>query len=83
MTGYATSTHETEAGTMTIEIKSVNSRFLDLQFRINDDFRSVESLFRDAISRKIVRGKVECRFSFGKKQLKIIAKHSIPSYLIN
>ena len=67
MTGYATSTHETEAGTMTIEVKSVNSRFLDLQFRINDDFRSVETLFRDAISRKIVRGKVECRFSFGKK----------------
>jgi len=67
MTGYATSTQETDAGTVTIEIKSVNSRFLDLQFRINDDFRSVESLFRDAISRKLVRGKVECRFSFGKK----------------
>lgn len=67
MTGYATSTQETDAGTMTIEIKSVNSRFLDLQFRINDDFRSVESLFRDAIARKLTRGKVECRFSFGKK----------------
>jgi len=67
MTGYATSTLETESGTVTIEIKSVNSRFLDLQFRINDDFRSVESLFRDAIARRIVRGKVECRFSFGKK----------------
>ena len=67
MTGYATSTHETDAGTMTVEVKSVNSRFLDLQFRINDDFRSVESLFREAISRKLVRGKVECRFSFGKK----------------
>jgi uncharacterized protein (TIGR00255 family) len=66
MTGYATSTQETDAGTITIEIKSVNSRFLDLQFRINDDFRSVESLFRDAISRKLARGKVECRFSFGK-----------------
>ncbi|MFZ6691046.1 YicC/YloC family endoribonuclease [Undibacterium sp. SXout20W] len=67
MTGYATSTLETESGTITIEIKSVNSRFLDLQFRINDDFRAIESLFRDAISRRIVRGKVECRFSFGKK----------------
>ncbi|WP_423682282.1 YicC/YloC family endoribonuclease [Undibacterium sp. WLHG33] len=67
MTGYATSTQETDAGTITIEIKSVNSRFLDLQFRINDDFRSVESLFREAISRKLARGKVECRFSFGKK----------------
>lgn len=67
MTGYAATTQETDAGTITIEVKSVNSRFLDLQFRINDDFRSVEQLFRDAISRKITRGKVECRFSFGKK----------------
>ncbi|MFZ6846403.1 YicC/YloC family endoribonuclease [Undibacterium sp. RuTC16W] len=67
MTGYAAQTHETDAGTITLEIKSVNSRFLDLQFRINDDFRSVEPLFREAISRKLARGKVECRFSFGKK----------------
>ncbi|MET3117850.1 uncharacterized protein (TIGR00255 family) [Undibacterium sp. GrIS 1.8] len=67
MTGYAASTQETDAGTITIEIKSVNSRFLDLQFRINDDFRSVEPIFREAISRKLSRGKVECRFSFGKK----------------
>ncbi len=67
MTGYATSTKETDAGTITIEIKSVNSRFLDLQFRINDEFRSIEPLFRDAISKRITRGKVECRFSFGKK----------------
>lgn len=67
MTGFATSTVETDAGTITTEIKSVNSRFLDLQFRINDDFRSIEPLFRDAIARKLFRGKVECRFSFGKK----------------
>ncbi len=67
MTGYATSTKETENGTITIEVKSVNSRFLDLQFRINDEFRSIEPLFRDALTKKLTRGKVECRFSFGKK----------------
>lgn len=67
MTGFATSTKETDVGTITIEIKSVNSRFLDLQFRINDDFRSVETWFREALTKKIARGKVECRFSFGKK----------------
>ncbi|WP_374517239.1 YicC/YloC family endoribonuclease [Undibacterium squillarum] len=67
MTGFATSSLETEAGTITVELKSVNSRFLDLQFRINDDFRAVESIFRELISRQISRGKVECRFSFGKK----------------
>lgn len=67
MTGFATSSLETEVGTITVELKSVNSRFLDLQFRINDDFRAVESIFRELISRQISRGKVECRFSFGKK----------------
>jgi uncharacterized protein (TIGR00255 family) len=67
MTGYAVTTRETTAGTLTIEIKSVNSRFLDLQFRINDELRSVEPALREAIMGRITRGKVECRVSFGRK----------------
>src|SRR3954447_11823347 len=67
MTGYAVVTRETGAGTLTIEIKSVNSRFLDLQFRINDDLRSLEPGLREAIMGKLTRGKVECRLSFGRK----------------
>jgi uncharacterized protein YicC (UPF0701 family) len=39
MTGYAVVKRESDAGTLTIELKSVNSRFLDLQFRINDELR--------------------------------------------
>lgn len=67
MTGYAVTTKEAAAGTLTIEIKSVNSRFLDLQFRINDDLRAVEPALREAIMGRITRGKVECRLSFGRK----------------
>ena len=67
MTGYAVTTKEAAAGTLTIEIKSVNSRFLDLQFRINDDLRAVEPAMREAIMARITRGKVECRLSFGRK----------------
>ncbi|WP_035626493.1 YicC/YloC family endoribonuclease [Herminiimonas sp. CN] len=67
MTGYAVTTKEAAAGTLTIEIKSVNSRFLDLQFRINDDLRAVEPTLREAIMGRITRGKVECRLSFGRK----------------
>lgn len=67
MTGYAVSTHEAAVGTLTIEIKSVNSRFLDLQFRINDDLRSLEPGLREAIMGRVTRGKVECRLSFGRK----------------
>ncbi|MFT5532014.1 MAG: hypothetical protein ACI8WM_000294 [Burkholderiaceae bacterium] len=67
MTGYAVVTHETSGGTLTIEIKSVNSRFLDLQFRINDDLRALEPMLREAIMGRVTRGKVECRVSFGRK----------------
>lgn len=68
MTGYAVTTRETAGGTLTIEIKSVNSRFLDLQFRINDDLRALEPGLREAIMGRITRGKVECRLSFGRKE---------------
>ncbi|WP_238540885.1 YicC/YloC family endoribonuclease [Herbaspirillum sp. YR522] len=67
MTGYAVTTLDTPAGTVTVEMKSVNSRFLDLQFRINDDLRAVEPLLREAIMSRLVRGKVECRLSFGRR----------------
>ncbi|MCE2872054.1 MAG: YicC family protein [Oxalobacteraceae bacterium] len=67
MTGYAISTRESDAGTITLELKSVNSRFLDLQFRMNDDLRTLEPLLREAIMGKVQRGKVECRLSFGRK----------------
>ena len=67
MTGYAVTTKETAGGTLTIEIKSVNSRFLDLQFRMNDDLRALEPALRDAIMARVTRGKVECRVSFGRK----------------
>jgi uncharacterized protein (TIGR00255 family) len=68
MTGYAVSTRESEAGAITLELKSVNSRFLDLQFRINDDLRALEPLLREAIMARVTRGKVECRLSFGRKE---------------
>lgn len=67
MTGYAATTRETSVGTLTIEMKSVNSRFLDLQFRINDDLRALEPALREAIMARVTRGKVECRLSFGRK----------------
>ncbi|MES2128791.1 MAG: YicC/YloC family endoribonuclease, partial [Pseudomonadota bacterium] len=67
MTGYAVATSEGAAGTLTIEIKSVNSRFLDLQFRINDELRALEPDLRSAIMAAITRGKVEARLSFGRK----------------
>lgn len=67
MTGYAVARRDSDAGTLTLELKSVNSRFLDIQFRINDELRALEPLLREAIMARITRGKVECRLSFGRK----------------
>ena len=68
MTGYAVCSRDGDAGTITLELKSVNSRFLDLQFRLNDDLRTLEPLLREAIMGRVSRGKVECRLSFGRKE---------------
>ena len=44
-----------------LEIRSVNSRFLDLSFRLPDELRSFEPALRELITQKIKRGKVEVR----------------------
>ena len=67
MTGYAAVTRESPSGTVTLELRSVNSRFLDLQFRMQDELRAVEPLLREAIMARVQRGKVECRLNFGRK----------------
>ena len=46
-----------------IEIRSVNSRFLDLAFRLPDELRQAEPLLRDLLTSKLKRGKVELRVS--------------------
>ena len=48
-----------------LEMRSVNSRFLDLHFRLPDDFRALEASLRTIITGKIKRGKVEIRLTFG------------------
>ena len=64
MTGYAQCVRETPRGHLTLEIKSVNGRFLDVSFRMNDELRQTEALLREAIGQHAVRGKVDCRLSF-------------------
>jgi uncharacterized protein (TIGR00255 family) len=75
MTGYATvqssmaqSGPETESGPdassrLGVEIRSVNSRFLDLAFRLPDELRQAEPALRELLTGKLKRGKVEVRVS--------------------
>jgi uncharacterized protein (TIGR00255 family) len=64
MTGYAQITRDTPHGSLTLELKSVNGRFLDVQFRIGEDLRMLEPQFRELIGSRLNRGKVDCRLSY-------------------
>lgn len=64
MTGYAVKTRDLEHGTLQLELKSVNSRYLDFHFRVAEDLRALEIPLREMLSARINRGKVECRLSF-------------------
>ena len=61
MTGYAAATGDTPRGALNIELRSVNARFLDLQFRVSDELRSLEPALRELISGRVSRGKLDCR----------------------
>lgn len=64
MTGYATVNQETPYGSFSLEIRSVNNRYLDIQFRLPEDFRKQEPAMRELLTTQLGRGKIECRLNF-------------------
>jgi len=72
MTGYASAQQSASAGggetdgrtrRLGLEIRSVNSRFLDLSFRLPDELRAQEPVLRGLLTARLKRGKVEVRAS--------------------
>src|SRR5256885_1969212 len=61
MTGFAAASAETPRGRLSVELRSVNARFLDLQFRIADDLRALEPALRELVTARVSRGKLDCR----------------------
>ena len=61
MTGYATAARELAWGSVSVELRSVNHRYLDVSFRMPDELRPAETALREAIAATVTRGKVECR----------------------
>ncbi len=64
MTGFAAGTREVETGSFSLELRAVNHRYLDIQFRMPDELRPLEPALREAIAGELTRGKVECRVGF-------------------
>ncbi|MCC7081633.1 MAG: YicC family protein [Burkholderiales bacterium] len=63
MTGYATATRTLARCVLSVELRSVNSRYLDITFRLPEELRAAESQLRELIGTKVNRGKLECRAS--------------------
>ncbi|HSV81353.1 MAG TPA: YicC/YloC family endoribonuclease [Ramlibacter sp.] len=69
MTGYASAQAtpgaaggpQAAASRIGLEIRSVNSRFLDIAFRLGEELRAHEPALREMITARVKRGKVEVR----------------------
>ena len=56
MTGYAAIARELPHGSLNLELRSVNNRYLDIQFRVPDEFRLLEAAMRELLSGRLLRG---------------------------
>jgi uncharacterized protein (TIGR00255 family) len=63
MTGFASASCPTNTVTIVADIKCVNHRYLDLQFKIPEELRQYEIQFRRTLADSLKRGKVECKIS--------------------
>lgn len=61
MTGYAAQDRDLGQASLHLELKSVNGRFLDLNFRCAEELRFLEMPLREKLAIVIGRGKVDCR----------------------
>lgn len=63
MTGFAAHSLNLEHASVSIDLRSVNQRYLELHFRLADEFRPLEPQLRELINQRLARGKVECRIN--------------------
>jgi uncharacterized protein (TIGR00255 family) len=59
MTGFASVTRESEVGSVTVTVRAVNHRFLDLQVRLPSTYGALEPTIRTLVQQRIARGRVE------------------------
>ena len=60
MTAFSRIDVNSEFGSLIFELKSVNHRFIEINFKIPELFKKLELQMRDLLKEALVRGKVEC-----------------------
>lgn len=69
MTAFGQGKFTATCGVISVEIKAVNSRYLDVLFRMPDEMRLAEQPIRDRLAKGLTRGKIEVRASFARPPL--------------
>ncbi|MCP1314992.1 MULTISPECIES: YicC/YloC family endoribonuclease [unclassified Halomonas] len=64
MTAFARTERAASFGTLQVELRSVNQRYLDPHFRLPETLRELEPALRDALRTRLGRGKIECQLRF-------------------
>ena len=64
MTAFSRQQEEQEWGSLTWEIRSVNHRYLETSVRLPESLRALENGVREAVRKRLTRGKVECALRF-------------------
>ena len=60
MTAFARESATTDQGVLTVELRTVNHRYLDCTFKLPDQLRALEPKLRELASAKLARGKLDC-----------------------
>ena len=68
MTAFARQEQTKDWGTLTLELRSVNHRYLDVSLRMPEDFRNLEPKIREKISAKLARGKIDVGLRFSRTE---------------
>lgn len=67
MTGYARAEQQGPAGRLSWELRSVNHRYLELQFKLPEEFRPIENELRQLATQKVARGKIEAGLRYNRE----------------
>ena len=68
MTGFASLTRDDELATITVTVKAVNHRFLDLQLRLPSSLAAMEARVRALAQSKVARGRLELGVSYQQRK---------------
>ena len=69
MTGYGQSKLDSEEVNLSVEIKSLNSKFLDTTIKLPREFSDKELEVKNLLTERLVRGKVNIAISFSRKDV--------------